>query len=100
MFSAAESTSASSLLGLHAVDPVAQQGSEIDAARAIPNPFSWDRARADVRELMIGGLGFWEAVDGAGKSQALHHRFGLKALVYMLESIIYWEALDSTPWMR
>ncbi|KAG7383122.1 hypothetical protein PHYPSEUDO_003994 [Phytophthora pseudosyringae] len=73
---------------------------DIDAARSIPNQFSWDGTRADVREFMVGGLSFWDAVAEAGKTQALHHRFGLKALVYMLMSAIYWEALDLTPWIR
>ncbi|KAE9338857.1 hypothetical protein PR003_g11307 [Phytophthora rubi] len=73
---------------------------ELDAAYAVPNSLSWSGTRADVRELMLSGLSFWVAVETAGKAQVLHGKFSLLAPIRMLGSAIYWEALDSTPWMR
>ncbi|GMF60601.1 unnamed protein product [Phytophthora fragariaefolia] len=73
---------------------------ELDATYAEPNSLSWSGTRADVRELMLGGLSFWVAVETAGKAQVLHDKFSLLALIRMLGSAIYWEVLDSTPWMR
>ncbi|KAG6586722.1 Dual specificity protein kinase shkA [Phytophthora cinnamomi] len=57
------------------------------------------RASKESPELMRAGVDFWDAVDQAGKSQLLHDQFGKKALVSMLVSAIYWEQLDSTPWL-
>ncbi|KAG6623351.1 Eukaryotic/viral aspartic protease [Phytophthora cinnamomi] len=69
------------------------------AALKFPRHLPWEHGRGDVRELMRAGVDFWDAVDQAGKSQLLHDEFGKKALVSMLFSAIYWEQLDSTPWL-
>ncbi|KAE9330291.1 hypothetical protein PF008_g15754 [Phytophthora fragariae] len=66
--------------------------------RAVPSQFLWDDVRADVRELMLNGVQFWDAVAEARKTQMLHDHFGKFALTEMLISAIYWEALDRTPW--
>ncbi|KAE9015889.1 hypothetical protein PR001_g14791 [Phytophthora rubi] len=70
------------------------------ARRAVPAPFSWDKIRADVRELLLAGQSFWDAVAEARKNHMLHNQFGKRALVDMLVSATYWQALDRTPWMN
>ncbi|KAE8990094.1 hypothetical protein PR003_g25718 [Phytophthora rubi] len=72
--------------------------SEGKAMSAVPRQFLWDDVRADVRELMLNGVQFWDAVAEARKNQMLHDEFGKFALTEMLISAIYWEALDRTPW--
>ncbi|KAE9076139.1 hypothetical protein PF010_g24020 [Phytophthora fragariae] len=72
--------------------------SEAKAIKAVPSQFLWDDVRADVRELMVNGVQFWDAVAEARKNQMLHDQFGKFALTEMLISAIYWEALDRTPW--
>ncbi|KAE8913651.1 hypothetical protein PF005_g26175 [Phytophthora fragariae] len=72
--------------------------SEDKAMSAVPRQFLWDDVRADVRELMLNGVQFWDAVAEARKNQMLHDQFGKFALTEMLISAIYWEALDRTPW--
>ncbi|KAE8999466.1 hypothetical protein PR003_g20238 [Phytophthora rubi] len=76
------------------------QVSLVCARRAVPAPFSWDKIRADIRELLLAGESFWDAVAEARKSHMLHDRFGKRALVDMLVSATYWQALDRTPWMN
>ncbi|KAE8988098.1 hypothetical protein PR003_g19916 [Phytophthora rubi] len=73
--------------------------SESKAMSAVPRQFLWDDVRADVRELMLNGVQFWDAVAEARKNQMLHDQFGKFALTEMLISAIYWEALDRTPWI-
>ncbi|KAE9005442.1 hypothetical protein PR003_g18168 [Phytophthora rubi] len=72
--------------------------SEGKAMSAVPHQFLWDDVRADVRELMLNGVQFWDAVAEARKNQMLHDQFGKTALIEILVSAIYWEALDRTPW--
>ncbi|EGZ21372.1 hypothetical protein PHYSODRAFT_329330 [Phytophthora sojae] len=74
--------------------------SDLDAAKAVPNQFSWDGTRPDVQELMLAGVAFWDAVDEVQKDQMLHDQFDKKNLIYMLTSAMYWEALGGTPWMQ
>ncbi|EGZ08795.1 hypothetical protein PHYSODRAFT_339228 [Phytophthora sojae] len=62
--------------------------SDLDAATAVPNQFSWDGPRPDVQELMLAGVAFWDAVDEVQKDQMLHDQFGRKNLIYMLTSVI------------
>ncbi|KAE8977833.1 hypothetical protein PR003_g26239 [Phytophthora rubi] len=76
------------------------QVSLVCARRAVPAPFSWDKIRADIWELLLAGESFWDAVAEARKSHTLHDRFGKRALVDMLVSATYWQALDRTPWMN
>ncbi|KAE9178602.1 hypothetical protein PF002_g26756 [Phytophthora fragariae] len=76
------------------------QVSLVCARRAVPAPFSWDKIRADIRELLLAGESFWDVVAEARKSHMLHDRFGKRALVDMLVSATYWQALDRTPWMN
>ncbi|KAE8965015.1 hypothetical protein PR001_g28854, partial [Phytophthora rubi] len=76
------------------------QVSLVCARLAVPAPFSWDKIRADIRELLLAGESFWDAVAEARKSHMLHDRFGKRALVDMLVSATYWQALDRTPWMN
>ncbi|KAE8971626.1 hypothetical protein PF011_g25962 [Phytophthora fragariae] len=73
--------------------------SESKAMSAVPRQFLWDDVRADVRELMLNGVQFWDDVAEARKNQTLHDQFGKFALTEMLISAIYWEALDRTPWI-
>ncbi|KAE9354548.1 hypothetical protein PR003_g3309 [Phytophthora rubi] len=75
------------------------QVSESKAMSAVPRQFLWDDVRADVRELMLNGVQFWDDVAEARKNQTLHDQFGKFALTEMLISAIYWEALDRTPWI-
>ncbi|KAE9003689.1 hypothetical protein PR001_g17909 [Phytophthora rubi] len=72
--------------------------SEAKAMKAVPSQFLWDDVRADVRELMLNGVQFWDGVAEARKNQMLHGQFGKFALPEMLISAIYWKALDRTPW--
>ncbi|KAE8994518.1 hypothetical protein PR002_g19901 [Phytophthora rubi] len=72
--------------------------SEAKAMKAVPSQFLWDDVRADVRELMLNGVQFWDAVAETRKNQMLHDQFGRFALTEMSISAIYWEALDRTPW--
>ncbi|KAE8979175.1 hypothetical protein PR001_g24627 [Phytophthora rubi] len=65
------------------------QVSLVCARRAVPAPFSWDKIRADVRELLLAGESFWDAVAEARKSHMLHDRFGKRALVDMLVFATY-----------
>ncbi|EGZ30349.1 hypothetical protein PHYSODRAFT_323747 [Phytophthora sojae] len=74
--------------------------SDLDAAKAVPNQFSWDGTRPDVQEFMLAGVAFWDAVDEVQKDQMLHDQFGKKNLIYMLTSAMCSEALDGTPWMQ
>ncbi|KAE9086343.1 hypothetical protein PF005_g23104 [Phytophthora fragariae] len=76
------------------------QVSLVCARRVVPAPFSWDKIRADIRELLLAGESFWDAVAEARKSHMLHDRFDKRALVDMLVSATYWQALDRTPWMN
>ncbi|GMG15538.1 unnamed protein product [Phytophthora fragariaefolia] len=76
------------------------QVSLVCARRAAPAPFSWDKIRADIRELLLAGEPFWDAVADARKNHMLHARFGKRALVDMLVSSTYWQALGRTPWMN
>ncbi|KAE9355075.1 hypothetical protein PR003_g3036 [Phytophthora rubi] len=58
-----------------------------------------DKSSSAVTEL-DAAYALLVAVETVGKAQVLHDKFSLLALIRMLGSAIYWEALDSTPWMR
>ncbi|KAJ8516180.1 hypothetical protein ON010_g18474 [Phytophthora cinnamomi] len=60
---------------------------EAKALSRVPKPYQWEDLRADVRELMLNGLTFWDAVAEVRKRQMLHHQFSKRALVG-----IYYEA--------
>ncbi|KAE9338773.1 hypothetical protein PR003_g11335 [Phytophthora rubi] len=62
--------------------------SEVKAMRAVPSQFLGDDVRADVRELILNGVQFWDAVAEARKTQMLHDQFGKFALTEMLISAI------------
>ncbi|KAE9011838.1 hypothetical protein PR003_g18578 [Phytophthora rubi] len=76
------------------------QVSLVCARRAVPAPSSWDKIRADLRELLLAGESFWDAVAEARKNHMLHDRFRKRTLVDMLVSATYWQALDRTPWIN
>ncbi|OWZ08765.1 Eukaryotic/viral aspartic protease [Phytophthora megakarya] len=71
-----------------------------DIKRLIPSPFTWKHTRADIRELVLDGTAFCDAVKAAGRSTLLHSRFGKEALYPMLRSVIYWQQLNFTPWVQ
>ncbi|EGZ16122.1 hypothetical protein PHYSODRAFT_334313 [Phytophthora sojae] len=70
------------------------------ATASLPSTVTWSEVRADAKELMLFGTSYLDSLAFARMDTALHTQFRQKELMPMLESMAYWNRMDSTPWVR
>ncbi|RLN75105.1 hypothetical protein BBJ28_00016411 [Nothophytophthora sp. Chile5] len=66
----------------------------------LPQGITWGSVRGDVQELMLYGSTYQDALELVRQPAAAHTQFRCSKLLLMLESMVYWNQMDGTPWVR